>query len=472
MNLPEYLLNILKNGEKNNVELKTARNKLPSTLFETICAFLNRNGGHIFLGVDDSKKIVGINPDKITDLKKDFANLCNNPQKIFPTTQLLVKEYEYAGKKILYINVYESSEVHKSNNKIFDRNEDGDYDITNNTALISQMYTRKSSSYAENEIFEYATLDDLRSDIIAKARQMAVNKDVNHPWQYMDDLALLRSASLYEKDYHTNKEGVNLAGILLFGKDEVIKSIRSFYKTDALYRESDTDGYLDRDDIRTNLIDSFFRLTEFVKKHMDDKFYLEKDERVSPRDKIARELCSNILIHRDYTNPFPAKIIISKKEIKCENANRSKMIKYIDLKSYTPYPKNPKIAAVFKEIGLADELGSGIQRITEYSKLYSNIPPKFKEDDIFATTVYLESNNKKKTKKSLEISGHRKVLYDFIVNNNGVNRKQINNYMYPLYETKNEKELNEKVRYILTDLRQKELIKNVGTDSNPIWIKK
>ena len=44
--------------------------------------------------------------------------------------------------------------------------------------------------------------------------------------------------------------------------------------------------------------------------------------------------------------------------------------------------------------------------------------------------------------------------------------------MYPLYETKNEKELNEKVRYILTDLRQKELIKNVGTDSNPIWIKK
>ncbi len=118
---------------------------------------------------------------------------------------------------------------------------------------------------------------------------------------------MLRSASLYEKDYHTNKEGINLAGILLFGKDEIIRSVRSIYRTDALYRENDTDGYLDRDDIRTNLIDSYYRLIEFVKKHMDDKFYLQDGERVSPRDTIVRELCANILIHRDYSNPYPAK---------------------------------------------------------------------------------------------------------------------------------------------------------------------
>ena len=470
MDLPENLLNILKNGEKIDVELKTSKNKLPSTLFETVCAFLNRNGGHIFLGVDDSKKIVGINPEKINDLKKDFTNLCNNSQKIFPTVQLFIKEYNYEDKKILYINVYESSEVHRSNNKIFDRNEDGDYDITNNTALISQMYSRKSSTYAENEIFEYATLEDLRKDVIAKVRQMAVNKNANHPWQYMNDLELLRSASLYEKDFHTNKEGVNLAGILLFGKDEVIKSVRSFYKTDALYRENDTDGYIDRDDVRTNLIDRYFRLTSFVKKHMDDKFYLENGERVSPSDKIARELCANILIHRDYTNPFPAKVIISKDKIISENANRSKMIRYIDLTSYTPYPKNPKIAAVFKEIGLADELGSGIQRITEFSKLYSNIPPKFKEDDIFETTIYLSS--KITTRKSKILTGHKKVLYDFICSNNGVSRHQINDYVYPLYESKNIKELNNKVRYLLTKLKNENLIKNIGSDTKPLWIKK
>ena len=42
------------------------------------------------------------------------------------------------------------------------------------------------------------------------------------------------------------------------------------------------------------------------------------------------------------------------------------MIVEIDLTSYEPYPKNPKIAKVFKEIGLADELGSGVRNIYKY----------------------------------------------------------------------------------------------------------
>ena len=185
MELPQYLLDLIKNGEKINVELKTSRSKLPSSLFETVCAFLNRNGGHIFLGVDDSRNIVGVSAEKVADLKKDFVNLCNNPQKIFLTIQLIIQDYCYQNKIVLYINVYESSKVHRTNNKVFDRNEDGDYDITNNTALISQMYSRKSSTYVENEIFEYATIDDLRSDLIARARQMAVNRNANHPWKGM-----------------------------------------------------------------------------------------------------------------------------------------------------------------------------------------------------------------------------------------------------------------------------------------------
>ncbi len=38
-----------------------------------------------------------------------------------------------------------------------------------------------------------------------------------------------------------------------------------------------------RDDIRTNLIESYDRLMAFVEKHLLDKFYLEKDQRISIR---------------------------------------------------------------------------------------------------------------------------------------------------------------------------------------------
>ncbi|MGL5085206.1 MAG: hypothetical protein ACRC68_05740, partial [Clostridium sp.] len=58
--------------------------------------------------------------------------------------------------------------------------------------------------------------------LIKRARKLAVNQRVNHPWQDLNDIELLKSAGLYVKDYKTGKEGFTLAAILLLGKDEVI----------------------------------------------------------------------------------------------------------------------------------------------------------------------------------------------------------------------------------------------------------
>lgn len=163
--------------------------------------------------------------DKIKNLKKDFANLCNNSQKIYPNVYLEIQEYQHKDKIILYIYVYESSDVHRSANKIFDRNQDGDYDITNNTSLVANLYIRKSNTYLENKIYPFATMNDLRTDLIDKVRKIACNRVVNHPWASMNNMELLKSASLYEKDYQTGQEGFNLACILLFGKDETFRFI-------------------------------------------------------------------------------------------------------------------------------------------------------------------------------------------------------------------------------------------------------
>ena len=38
-------------GENITTEFKECRNRLPKNLFETICAFLNRMGGDIFLAL-------------------------------------------------------------------------------------------------------------------------------------------------------------------------------------------------------------------------------------------------------------------------------------------------------------------------------------------------------------------------------------------------------------------------------------
>lgn len=298
--LPNNLFKIIKNGESITVEFKEAKKKLPDSLFESICSMLNRNGGHIFLGVKDNGEIIGVYKEYIKEMKKAFVSQCNNPEKLFPTAHLDIKEYIIEDKHILYIYVYESSDVHKTANKIYDRNEDGDFDITTNTSQISKLYIRKSSTYIENKIYPFATLEDLRKDLIEKARIMATNRTANHPWAKMTDIEMLRSASLYEKDLQTGEEGINLACILLFGKDNVIASALSYYRTDAILKVKDLERYDDRDDIRTNLLESYERLTNFIKKHLNDKFYIEDDQRINVRDVIARELCANLLIHREY----------------------------------------------------------------------------------------------------------------------------------------------------------------------------
>lgn len=167
---------------------------------------------------------------------------------------------------------------------------------------------------------------------------MASNQRDNHPWISMDDINLLKSAGLYLLDPQTGTEGITLAGILLFGKDELIRAALPHHRTDAILR-----------------------------------------------NKIFREAVSNMLIHREFSNPYPAKIIIEKHRVYIENATKSRIIGEIDPFNFSPYPKNPVLAKFFSEIGWAEELGSGIRNIFRYTKIYSGADPKFIEDDVFKT---------------------------------------------------------------------------------------
>ena len=96
-----------------------------------------------------------------------------------------------------------------------------------------------------------------------------------------------------------------------------------------------------------------------------------------------------MLIHREYRNAFPAKFIIERNRIYVENSNKPHGFGAINLQNFTPYPKNPTIARIFKEIGYADELGSGTRNLIKYGKLYSDHPIEMIEDDIFKTIVHI-----------------------------------------------------------------------------------
>ncbi len=376
-------------GESRTVEFKTARSALSRDLYETVCAFLNRDGGDILLGVKNDGTVHGVDPDCVVRMKEEFATAINNPQKLNPPCYLSLQAVDHDGLTLLHLAVPPSSQVHRCANRIYDRNEDGDFDITNNNDLVTQLYVRKQSHYTENTIYPYATLADLRPELIGRARRMVGMNTKNHPWAAMDDNELLTSARLFQRDYQRNVEGMTLAAILLFGKDTTILSVLPHHKTDAIVRRVDADRYDDRDDIRTNLLESYDRLVAFGEKHLSDPFYQEGLHRISLRSHILREIMGNLLIHREYSNAFPAKFVIERGRLFTENANRPHGHGPIDPSLFSPYPKNPVIARVFKEIGLADELGSGVRRLFKYCKTYCGHDPELIEGDVFSLRLAL-----------------------------------------------------------------------------------
>ena len=383
------LLKLLDEGEGLTVEFKKCVNELNNSVFETVCSFSNRYGGHLLLGVDNNGKVLGVNPAAVRDMKKNFINMLNNPQKISPPLLLELEEINVDGAIVLYAYIPAGSQVVLCANKIYDRVGDADIDITKSTNLAADLYGRKSSAYTEREIFPFVTENELRLDLVERAQKMALVENRDHQWKDMTAMELMKSAGVYDEDWRTGKKGFNLAGIMLFGKDEVIRSCAPGFETDALVRRKNTDRYDDRLLVGTNLIEAYDKLIEFISKHTLDRFFLVDNQRVSVRSWIARELVSNILVHREFSKGFLAKIVIESDRIYSENWNRSNRHGRIDPNNFTPDSKNPIIARFFLNIGRADKLGSGVRNLYKYTKIYSGGEPELIEGDVFKTILPL-----------------------------------------------------------------------------------
>mgnify|MGYP000560964164 FL=1 len=322
---------ILTIGETVAVEFKRCGNGIENDTYETVCSFLNRFGGDLFMGILDDGTVVGIPEKAAPDMVKNFIKVISNPTLFSPTIYLVPEIIKYdESHTIIHVHIPPSAEVHSFKKVIYDRVDDADVKITS-TSAIAQMYIRKQNIFTEKKIYPYAKMEDLRLDLLPKIRIMAQNHaGGQHPWTTMDDQELLKSAGLYGRDIVTGEEGFNLAAIMLLGKDDVILNVAPTYVTDALVRKVNVDRYDDREIIKTNLIESYSQLLDFGRKNLPDKFFLE------------------------------------------------------------PNPKNPLIASFFRNIGYADQLGSGVRKLFKYSKYYSGKDPLFVEDDVFRIIVPLD----------------------------------------------------------------------------------
>ncbi|MCL2630388.1 MAG: putative DNA binding domain-containing protein [Firmicutes bacterium] len=382
---------ILSVGETITVEFKSCQKGAHDDLYETISSFSNRFGGDIFLGVENNNTVTGVPHNAVASVIKNIVKMIANPEVMSPTLYLDPRSFIYEGKDVIHIHVPVSSEVHSYKKVIYDRVDDADIKTTA-TSAIASMYIRKQKIFTEQRVFPHIKDEDLRFDLFPRIKQMAINRVSNHPWANLSDKEIIQSAGLIGTDAETGKTGYNLAAVLLLGKDATIKCVCPTYRTDAILRKINTDRYDDRLIVETNLIESYDLLMGFAEKHLWDKFYLEDNISISLRGKISREMLVNTLMHREFISTYFAKFVIERDKMFVENANRASHTGELTPEKFEPNSKNPIIAAFFRNIGYADELGSGVRNLFRYARRYSGKDPQLIEGDIFKIIVPLDDN--------------------------------------------------------------------------------
>jgi len=120
------LLDLIEEGENIQVEFKrkfSTHNKIAREMI----AFANTKGGYVLFGIDDDKKIVGVESEKeTTELIKDTAlNYCEPPLKYS------IEYRELERKEIVIVNIPEST---KKPHRMQDYQ--SDLDITNAVVTI------------------------------------------------------------------------------------------------------------------------------------------------------------------------------------------------------------------------------------------------------------------------------------------------------------------------------------------------
>lgn len=195
-----------------------------------------------------------------------------------------------------------------------------------------------------------------------------------------------------------------------------------------------------------------------------------------------------------YSNAYTAQFVIEKERVFTKNSNLPHGHGELQLNKFEPFPKNPPISKVFREIGYADELGSGMRNTNMYTKLYSGGTPIFVEDNIFEivipmgsvaklqvgpeeTSKEIKETNKEIEKTSKETSKEIEETGKEIIQKIG---KEICNKIIDILEMRPEIAVKEVaqimdmsvsgVRYHIEKMKKAGIIEHIGSTKKGKWV--
>ncbi|MBE9051659.1 putative DNA binding domain-containing protein [Nostocales cyanobacterium LEGE 11386] len=376
---------------------KDGQGELPKSFFESYSAMANTYGGVIFLGIEEKPKgkfsPTGIaNPDRVLTT---LWNGLNNRQRISINllTDKMVEVIEVQDKQVIRIAVPRAKRsqrpVYVGQNPItgtYRRNYEGDYLCDEET--VKRMLAEQVEEVRDARLLENYGFDDIDLNTLKAYRNQFKATKPDHPWLDQDDKEFLQSIGGWLRDRQTRKEGLTVAGLLMFGKLPSILEAMPHYVVDYQERpEPRTEArWVDR--VTTdgtwsgNLYDFYRRVIQKLFSDLKVPFKLKGAKRVddTPVHEALREALINTIIHADYTGRVPIQIIKRPDMFVFRNPGIMRLPLEDALRGGTSDCRNRKLQKMFQLVGIGEQAGSGIPKIyCNWSQQHWRLPALLEE---------------------------------------------------------------------------------------------
>ena len=355
----EIIKNLIREGETERLEFKLSVNK--KSIASVVCSFLNGDGGQILIGVDDNRKIVGINNAEQISQELQFYLL----QEIVPEAPVTVSVEQYDAKELISIKVWSGSKKpYLFDGGIFYRR--ASYTVKASSEELSKLIhdRQQTEIHWERQPVLGVELDDFDLDEINKTIKNSLTKLSNKK----DILDFLSHYGLFLNGHFTN------AAVVLFAKNPA-KFLPQCRIRLTYFRAGKTDATVADDRLlEDNLFKNIATVQDFFTTHLEHKTSLRKGTWLRQDDLqypllALREGVLNALVHRNYSSIsgsvsisiFPDRLEITNSGSLPFNPDRLK-------KNHISFLVNPDIAHIIFLRGFIEKIGSGTLKIIEACK--------------------------------------------------------------------------------------------------------
>ena len=378
-----YIKDLMLYGERINIEYKEAAGDLPKSLWETYSAFANTIGGVIVLGIkehrnryeEDRFEIKGVaDADKMLKSFWDTINSDKVSRNILFDDDVECIDYE--GKTLIAIHVpmanYTMRPVYINKNLLsgsFKRNYEGDYHCTDEE--VKSMLRDANENGNDGLMLENYDMNDIDLPTLHAYRNHFKISNLDHVFNHLDDKEFLRNMGGMTTDRITRREGLTMAGLMMFGKGLPVRdrfdNIRMDYidKTNLIGDSRWSDRLTYDGTWENNLFNFFTRVMPKLTADLKRPFKLEGMERIddTPVHKAVREAMTNMIIHADLFITGVLKVEKHDKEFLFSNPGSLKLPIEDIMNGGNSKARNPRIQNMLRMIGFGDNIGSGYPTI-------------------------------------------------------------------------------------------------------------